>query len=71
MIKVSASVCIDAPAAKVWERLARLEDIQHRTLWQITYLEIAHRFSSGVLPDLSGRGIGDQAQPGIFIALPS
>lgn len=30
MIKVSASVCIDAPAVMVWERLAKLEDIQ---LW--------------------------------------
>ncbi len=30
MIKISASVCIDAPAAIVWERLANLEDIQ---LW--------------------------------------
>jgi hypothetical protein len=30
MIKLFASVCIDAPAAAVWEKLARLEDIQ---LW--------------------------------------
>lgn len=27
MVRLSASVCIDAPAAVVWERLARLEDI--------------------------------------------
>jgi hypothetical protein len=30
MVKLFASVCIEAPAALVWERLARLEDIQ---LW--------------------------------------
>jgi hypothetical protein len=30
MIRMSGSVCIDAPAAAVWERLARLEDIK---LW--------------------------------------
>lgn len=30
MIRLSASVCIDAPAASVWARLAQLEDIQ---LW--------------------------------------
>jgi hypothetical protein len=30
MLRLSASVCIDAPAAVVWDRLARLEDIQ---LW--------------------------------------
>lgn len=30
MIKMRGSVCIDAPAAAVWERLARIEDI---TLW--------------------------------------
>lgn len=30
MIKLSASVCIDAPAEAVWARLAKLEDIQ---LW--------------------------------------
>jgi hypothetical protein len=30
MLRLSASVCIDAPAASVWDRLARLEDIQ---LW--------------------------------------
>lgn len=30
MIRLSASVCIDAPATIVWERLARLEDIE---LW--------------------------------------
>ncbi|GAC1530368.1 MAG: hypothetical protein NVS2B16_37330 [Chloroflexota bacterium] len=30
MIKVAASVCIEAPASIVWARLARLEDIQ---LW--------------------------------------
>ena len=30
MIRHSASVCIDADASEVWERLARLEDIQ---LW--------------------------------------
>jgi hypothetical protein len=28
MIKLFASVCIEAPAAIVWERLAKLEDIQ-------------------------------------------
>jgi hypothetical protein len=30
MIKLSASVCIEAPAEIVWARLARLEDIQLR-----------------------------------------
>ncbi len=30
MVKLYASACIEAPAAVVWERLARLEDIQ---LW--------------------------------------
>jgi hypothetical protein len=30
MLRLSATVCIDAPAAVVWDRLARLEDIQ---LW--------------------------------------
>jgi hypothetical protein len=30
VVSVSASICIDAPADAVWERLARLEDI---TLW--------------------------------------
>jgi hypothetical protein len=30
MIKLSASICIEAPAAIVWARLAKLEDIQ---LW--------------------------------------
>jgi len=30
MIKMLGSVCIDAPAAAVWERLAKLEDIK---LW--------------------------------------
>jgi hypothetical protein len=30
MIRLSGSVCIDAPAAAVWEQLARLEDIK---LW--------------------------------------
>lgn len=30
MLGLSASVCIDAPAAVVWDQLARLEDIQ---LW--------------------------------------
>jgi hypothetical protein len=30
MIKMSGSVCIDAPAAAVWDRLARIEDIK---LW--------------------------------------
>jgi hypothetical protein len=29
MLRLSASVCIDAPAFVVWERLARLEDIGH------------------------------------------
>jgi Polyketide cyclase / dehydrase and lipid transport len=30
MIKMSGSVCVDAPAAAVWEQLAKLEDIK---LW--------------------------------------
>jgi len=33
MLRLSASVCIDAPAAVVWDQLARLEDIQ---LWAET-----------------------------------
>ena len=35
MIKLSASVCIDTPAAIVWYRLARLEDIE---LWSESVL---------------------------------
>lgn len=35
MIKLVASVCIDAPASIVWARLARLEDIQ---LWSESVL---------------------------------
>ena len=35
MIKLSASVCLEAPAEVVWARLARLEDIQ---LWSDSVL---------------------------------
>jgi ligand-binding SRPBCC domain-containing protein len=35
MLKLTSSVCIDAPVAKVWGNLARLEDIQ---LWSETVL---------------------------------
>ncbi len=36
MIKLSASVCIEAPAEIVWARLAKLEDIQ---LWSSSVLQ--------------------------------
>jgi Polyketide cyclase / dehydrase and lipid transport len=36
MVRVTGSVCIDAPANRVWERLARLEDI---ALWSEPVLE--------------------------------
>lgn len=47
MIRLFASVCIDAPAAVVWERLARLEDIE---LWseQIQHAKCQGRLSRGV-----------------------
>lgn len=35
MLKLSASVCVEAPAAQVWARLAQLEDIQ---LWSAAVL---------------------------------
>jgi hypothetical protein len=36
MIRLTASVCIEAPAARVWAHLARLEDIQ---LWSDAVLQ--------------------------------
>lgn len=36
MIKLYSSVCIEAPAAKVWAHLAKLEDIQ---IWSAAVLE--------------------------------
>ena len=36
MVKLIASVCIDAPAARVWAQVARLEDIQ---LWSEAVLQ--------------------------------
>ena len=43
MIKLFASVCIEAPAAIVWARLAKLEDIQ---LWSET---VVHARCEGTL----------------------
>jgi uncharacterized membrane protein len=37
MIKLEASVCIEAPADIVWARLAKLEDIQ---LWSEPVLHV-------------------------------
>jgi len=48
MVKLYASVCIDAPAARVWERLAQLEDIP---LWSDA---VVHARCEGAL----SRGVG-------------
>lgn len=48
MVKLYASVCIDAPAARVWERLAQLEDIQ---LWSDA---VVHAHCDGA----RSRGVG-------------
>ena len=48
MIRQRASVCIDAPAGAVWERLARLEDIQ---LWSEAVVAAS-------CPDGRSRGVG-------------
>jgi hypothetical protein len=48
MIKLVASACIETPAARVWDRLARLEDIQ---LWSDA---VVHARCEGAL----ARGVG-------------
>ena len=48
MIKLSGSVCIDAPAELVWARLAKLEDIE---LW-------SHLIKRATCPGGRSRGVG-------------
>jgi hypothetical protein len=48
MIKLSGSVCIDAPAELVWARLAKLEDIE---LW-------SHLVKRATCPGERSRGVG-------------
>lgn len=48
MIRLSGSVCIDAPAELVWARLAKLEDIE---LW-------SHLIKRATCPGERSRGVG-------------